>query len=284
MKPRCWRLGLLGYPLSHSRSPELHHAALAATGLEGEYRLFSYPPTPEGMDAIAERLDALRRGELHGLNVTIPHKQNVIPLLDRLTEVASSVGAVNTLYVDSQGALTGDNTDVPGFLHDVRGLSSKEPGQVLVLGAGGSARAVVYGLARSGWRVRVLARRVDQATMLIESLRLTDRLAEQVEAGAWTLDALAGTRCDLVVNTSPLGMYPEVQGCPWPEDLPLPDSAAVYDLVYNPLETVLVSRARAAHHATRNGSGMLVAQAALAFHLWTGLEPPFEVMQSVFHS
>lgn len=272
----CYHLGLIGYPLGHSRSPQLHHAALRAFALAGEYCLFAIPPDENGSAQVAGMLEQLRAGVLHGLNVTIPHKQTVIPFVDRLSLVSRAVGAVNTLYLDESGQLTGDNTDVPGFLYDVRRLTGAAAGDALVLGSGGSARAVVYALGQAGWQVTVLARREEQAVELVRSVGFG-------RAGDLSRDRLASTQCDLLVNTTPLGMTPQVDGCPWPEDIPLPHDAAVYDLVYNPLETVLTRRARAEGHPALNGAGMLTAQAALAFQIWTGLEAPFAVMDRAFY-
>ena len=277
---RFYRLGLIGYPLGHSRSPQLHHAALAWAGLEGEYRLFAIAPTEAGRAEIESLIDDLRACRLDGLNVTIPHKGTVIPFVDRLTGVAEAVSAVNTLSRDASGCIIGDNTDVPGFLHDLARLVGREPaGTALVLGAGGSARAVVYALTREGWSVRVLARRAEQAAALVEDFGKLDLPGPMACGDLQDLRDFAAQPCRLVVNTTPLGMHPNYHGCPWPDDIPLPQFAAVYDLIYNPAETVLLRRARSAGLAASNGAGMLAAQAALAFHQWIGVEPPFETME-----
>ncbi len=290
-RPDFYRLGLIGYPLGHSRSPELHLAALAAAGLAGEYRLYAIPPDDVGRAEIAQKVADLRAGCLHGLNVTIPHKQTVMPLVDRLSPVAGAVGAANTLYRDVDGLVAGDNTDVPAFLRNVQRLLSVEShqtgswaGSALVLGAGGSARAVVYGLGQAGWQVRALARRVEQAAGLVAEISAAIGQGARLSAGELSPANLqaASAGCDLLVNTTPLGMFPKVEGCPWPEDLPLPEGAAVYDLIYNPLETVLLRRARTEGLSADNGLGMLADQGALAFARWTGLEPPFAVMEQVF--
>ncbi len=289
MNTTCYHLGLIGYPLGHSLSPQLHLAALSAAGLQGNYRLYTIPPNPEGLAEIGRLIADLCEGRLHGLNVTIPHKQNVLPFLDRQTLVAQAVGAVNTLYatLESDGSrqVIGDNTDVPGFLWDIRRLVGNVTGQALVLGAGGSARAVVYALAQSGWQVRVLARRAEQAQTLIAEIGDASGLSGRLQSGelGWRALAQISPDCDLLVNATPLGMVPNTANCPWPEDMPLPARAAVYDLVYNPLETRLVGRARAAGLAASSGAGMLIAQAALAFKKWTGLEPPFTVMEKAFY-
>jgi shikimate dehydrogenase len=279
-----FRLGLIGYPLGHSLSPRLHQAALEEAGLQGEYQLYPIPP---GSEEIAVLLGRLRTGALHGLNVTIPHKQAVLPILDGLSEVAQAVGAANTLYLDPSGCLVGENTDVPGFLRDLerqfgRSLSGK--GEVVVLGAGGSARAVVYGLANAGWQVRVLARRAEQAHRLAEEIKAVLPERGSITGGPLSAEVLANDPSfDLLVNTTPLGMDPDVSGCPWPDEIPLPKAAAVYDLVYNPIETRLLRRARQEGLPAANGAGMLCAQAALAFQIWTGVDAPFDRMERAFY-
>jgi shikimate dehydrogenase len=276
VREKFYHLGLTGYPLGHSRSPDLHRAALAAYDLDGEYSLFPIPPEA-AEEKVAELVNDLRMGSLNGLNVTIPHKRIALACADRLSDVARAVGAVNTLYREAGSqVVSGENTDVPGFLHDLRRRIGEGSGSALVLGAGGSARAVVYALSQSRWQVTLLARRIEQAQALAMDL---GGLRHRLQVGMLSRETLASARCDLLVNTTPLGMFPQVDGCPWPEDLPLPQDAAVYDLVYNPQETVLLRRARAGGHLAANGAGMLVAQAALAFQIWTGLEAPFEVME-----
>jgi len=274
--PSPLKLGLTGYPLGHSLSPRLHHAALAAMQLAGEYRL--YPVAPEETGGLERLLARLRCGELHGLNVTIPHKQNVLPLLDRCSPAVERIGAANTLRM-CDGQLLGENTDAAGFLIDVQRLLARQAlphGQcALVLGAGGSARAVVYALAQAGWQVGVAARRPEQAEALAAQLAGCGALyALSLEAGV--LRRLAPV--SLLVNTTPVGMAPNPQASPWPQDVPLPDGAAIYDLVYNPAETQLLCAGRAAGLAVANGLGMLIEQAALALEAWSGLRVPRRAM------
>lgn len=269
------QLGLIGFPLGHSLSPQLHQAALRAMGLQGEYRLYPIAPMPEGQAALAEYVARLRRGELHGSNVTIPHKLNVLPLLDELTPLAQRAGSANTLYLQD-GRLLGDTTDIPGLLADLAGWlpDSAAPGRhALILGAGGSARASAVALQSAGWRLSIAARRPEQAQELAASLGgPIATLALEPEA----LQACA--EVDLIVNSTPAGMFPKTAGCPWPAELPLPPGCAVYDLIYNPAETVLLQRARAAHRPARNGLGMLVEQAALSLERWTGQPVPRAAM------
>lgn len=254
-------LGLTGFPLSHSLSPKLHNAALAAAGLEGSYSLF--PVDPARPDALAALLERIRNGEIHGLNVTIPHKQSVLPLLDELSETARAIGAVNTIYLQN-GRLIGDNTDAAGFWENVSSKLETRYSKIenrksaLVLGAGGSARAVVFALQAHGWNVSVAARRIEQAQAFVTEFGLQ---------AAYDIDSPI-SNFDLLINTTPLGMMPDTATCAWEGDFP--PRAFVYDLVYNPPETLLLRRARAAGLQASNGLGMLIEQAALAFELWTG--------------
>ncbi len=271
--PPSYRLGLLGYPLGHSRSPELHRGFLAACSLQGEYRLYEIPPEqPQPFQAL---LTDLRHGRLHGLNVTIPYKTRVLPLLDALTPAAAAIRAVNTLWAQN-GTLWGDNTDAPAFLHDLQahfGAWAAHPKRALVLGAGGAARAVVYALHTAGWHITVAARRLPQAQTLCQDL------SHACTPLPWEARLSLAPPPDLIVNATPLGMTPHEATSPWPENVPLPPQARVYDLVYNPLETRLLRQARAAGLAAANGWGMLRAQAALAFHRWTGCQPPLPQTQ-----
>ena len=266
-----FQLGLIGYPLGHSLSPKIHMAALKACHLQGNYSLFAI--SPEDTQALREVLTHVRTGELHGLNVTIPHKQNVLPLLDELTPTAQVIGAVNTIYW-RENKLIGDNTDVAGFLADLKRFLATEPrgrreSNALVLGAGGSARAVVYALVNDSWNVFIAARRIEQAQ---ELARQFDNITVR-ELNFQTFDL---SNLQLIVNTTPIGMTPNIDQSPLPENLSLPSNTFIYDLVYNPRETKLVRDACAQGLQATTGLGMLIEQAALAFELWTGHTPPRE--------
>jgi shikimate dehydrogenase len=269
-------LGLIGHPLGHSLSPKIHNAALKACDLQGEYTLF--PIAPDDMHGLKDILARVRNSEIRGLNVTIPHKQNAIPLLDELTSTAQAIGAVNTISM-RDGKLVGDNTDAPGFLKDLGGLigsrhdrkvarQTSEVSKALVLGAGGSARAVVYALVHDDWDVALSARRPEQAQQLAATYHLP----------ITNLTDLRPLTFDLLINTTPVGMSPNVDASPWPSNIPFPPNAAVYDLVYNPRETKFVRDARAAGLSATTGLGMLIEQAALAFEIWTGRKPPREIL------
>ena len=269
------RLGLIGYPLRHSLSPVIQTAALQSCGLEGDYSLF--PIQPEDQQGLKDLLDLVRRSELRGLNVTIPHKQNVIEFLDGLTPTANAIGAVNTIYQQSS-TLMGDNTDAPGFLSDLKRFLTTEAlrhGELraLVLGAGGSARAVIYALLQDGWEVTIAARRMEQVQQIRNSfphhkLHITDFAFSNIDIA----------NISLIVNTTPVGMTPNVDQSPWPDNLPFPAGAGIYDLVYNPRETRLVRDARSQRRPATTGLGMLIEQAALAFEIWTGHHPSREIL------
>ena len=267
------QLGLIGYPLGHSLSPRIHRAALEACGLQGEYSL--YPIEPDDKKGLEELLDKVRRAEIAGLNVTIPHKQNVIPLIDELTQTAEAIGAINTISL-RENKLIGDNTDAPGFLFDLKKLLTTEPlrhgeKKAFVLGAGGSARAVVYALLNDGWHVTITARRIGQAEQIAEHFK-------DMSVQGWNIRTFERSNLQLIVNTTPIGMTPHIDHSPWPENIPFPARAAIYDLVYNPRQTKLVRDACAVGLPATTGLGMLVEQAALSFETWTGCHPPRETL------
>ena len=279
------RLGLIGYPLEHSLSPKIHAAAFKSCGLHGEYSL--YPIQPDDLQGLKAILACVRSGEVTGLNVTIPHKQNVIQFLDALTPTARTIGAVNTISMQN-GKLTGDNTDAPAFLTDLHSFltmnSQDEDKNALVIGAGGGARAITYALVNDGWNVAVAARRVGQAQALIDQFPNHDSRLRCVGYHPASISRLFPA-LDLIVNTTPIGMSPKVEDSPWHVNLPFPSCAAVYDLVYNPGETMLVRDAHLAGLPATTGIGMLIEQAALAFKVWTGHDPQREILvKDILHT
>lgn len=257
---------VVGHPIAHSRSPLIHGHWLAAFGIDGTYERIDVAP-----DGFGDFLDGLRGAGFAGGNVTLPHKEAAFALADVLTEAARRIGAVNTLSFDGEGRLVGDNTDAVGFtahLEDTLGAGwlAQEAGDILVLGAGGAARAVVAGLLdRCGARIRVANRTRDRA----EAIAALD--PARVEAIAWQdLDGAAG-HARLFVNTTSLGMT----GKP-PLDLDLdglPAHCAVADIVYAPLRTDLLARAAERNLATVDGLGMLLHQAVPGFERWFGVRP-----------
>lgn len=273
------RLGILGYPLGHSASPAFQQAALDHLGLDATYRAW-----PVESERLSERVRELRRPDVLGFSVTIPHKQAVMPLLDEVDDTARAVGAVNTV-VCADGRLTGANTDVAGFLAALRDQGAYDPlgRSALLLGAGGVARAVAYALLSEGAAAVAIANRSpERARALADELRA--RFPARVDALPIDADALApalsaDTPADLLVNCTSLGMAhgPDPDASPIPEGL-IPSTALVYDLVYNPQETPLLAAARRAGARTLGGLPMLVYQGAVAFRMWTGREAPIDVM------
>lgn len=287
-----FHLGLIGYPLGHSLSPKIHRAALSYCGLEGDYSLFAIHP--DDQHGLKDLLARVRDGEITGLNVTIPHKQNVIPLLDELTPTAQAIGAVNTISMQN-GKLTGDNTDAPGFLADLKrlmgnwelGIGNRQSSienhkSALVLGAGGAARAVVYALVNDGWNITITDIRPKQTKALVTHFPFPESQLSSIEYKPAALHALP-PGLTLIVNATPVGMSPNVESSPWPESLPFPSKAAIYDLVYNPSETKLVKNAHAAGLPATTGLGMLIEQAVLSFEIWTGCKPSRDALIAAVH-
>jgi shikimate dehydrogenase len=199
--------------------------------------------------------------------------------MDELTPTAKAIGAVNTIYM-RENKLIGDNTDAAGFLADLKRVSksafSLQP-SALILGAGGSARAVVYALCNDDWNVTIAARRIEQAQQLADSF-------PNYQLPITTLSNFPLSTFHLLVNTTPLGMTPNIETSPLPENTTLSPNTIIYDLVYNPRETNLVKDARAQGCSATTGLGMLIEQAALAFETWTGYNPPREVLYQAVES
>ena len=267
-------VGVIGWPVEHSVSPVMHNAAFAALGLDWCY--VPFPVRPEG---IGDVLKGMRALGIRGINATVPHKQALLPLVDELTPAARAIGAVNTVYWHDD-RLVGHNTDAGGFLRALLEAGCAPEGcSALVLGAGGAARAVVYALAGVCDQVTILNRSPERARALTDALAASPARAT-LYAGALDQQEIARVagRAQIVVQTTPLGMWPRVESTVWPEGVAFPPDAFLYDLVYNPRETHLVRLARQAGAAVSSGLGMLVHQGAEAFALWTGQEPPVEVM------
>ncbi|MBC7261319.1 MAG: shikimate dehydrogenase [Chloroflexi bacterium] len=269
-------VGLIGWPIEHSVSPAMHNAAFHALGLPWHYTLL--PPPPQ---QIKETLTKLREEGYRGANVTVPHKQAVMPYLDKVTDTALAIGAVNTIVVQGR-QLIGDNTDGDGFLAALQEVGFVPANsRALILGAGGAARAVVYALAQNGCAVTVYNRTVARAAKLAQHMECIGvRAPVNWMPMQATLANLDLTCFDLLVNATSVGMWPQVDASPWPKTLPLPSHWIVFDLVYNPPQTALLAHAQSSGARTIGGLGMLVRQGALAFALWTGVFPPIEVMSA----
>ncbi|HWW65517.1 MAG TPA: shikimate dehydrogenase [Sphingomonadaceae bacterium] len=271
MRPLPPVAGVIGWPVAHSKSPLIHRFWLDRLGIDGDYGRF--PVEPEQLGKAIAALPALG---LRGVNVTVPHKQAVIPFLDRLDMRAAAIGAVNTVVVEEAGRLTGYNSDADGFLEAVlRYKAGRAAGQALVIGAGGAAQAVAHALAGDGFAVHVVNRDPARARALV---RATGGAGDGPDAlydlARHCRPRLGGTdgALNLLVNTTTLGM----KGAP-PLDMVLDDVASgtlVYDIVYAPLETPLLAEARRRGLPTVDGLEMLIGQAAIAFELFYGQPAP----------
>ncbi|MFI4989352.1 MAG: shikimate dehydrogenase [Solirubrobacterales bacterium] len=256
------RLGVLGWPVAHSRSPAIHNAALRALGMDGwRYQLLPVPP-----ELLAQTVRALGRAGFVGANVTIPHKQAALALADSASEAAGAIGAANTLTFAEDGAIAAENTDAPGLIAAIgEPLTGK---RALVLGAGGSARAAVWALREAGAaEVLVWNRTHERAVELAHELGAR-ALAEPQPA-------------DVLVNCTAVGLDPAAGEEPAQLGLTralLGEFETVVDLVYRESSTELVAAAQGQGARTIDGLEMLVAQGALSFELWTGREAPLEAM------
>ena len=272
-------VGLIGWPVSHSISPPMHNAAFQQMAMDWCY--IPLPVSTENPETVGAAVCGLPALGLRGANVTVPHKQAVMPHLDWLTPAAETIGAVNTIRVEEDGNLSGDNTDARGFIADLQEHGVALAGRrVLVLGAGGSARAAVFGLAEAGCTsIAILNRTVEKAHELAMDMRTVFPFCR---LSGHTLEHLAlfAQEADLVVNCTSLGMTPNEETTPWDEAVIFRTEQVVYDLVYNPPETRLLRKATADGAQTINGLGMLIWQGAIAFERWTGQLPPVDIMRA----
>lgn len=256
--------GVIGDPVHHSLSPAMHNAAFAATGLDWVYVAFAVA-RGRGGAAVA----AVRDLGIAGLNVTMPHKADAASACDEMSDAATRLRSVNTVVLREDGTLYGDSTDGEGLVRSLAEAGVELEGRsVLVVGAGGAARAIVPSLDHAGARVTVSARRAEPADEVATLTGGATAAYERLD------DAVAGA--EVVVNATPLGMAGE----PPPFDTDrLEARHSVVDLVYDPAETPLLGAAAARGCQTVGGLGMLVHQGALAFTLWTGAEAPIDVMR-----
>lgn len=271
-------VGLIGNPVEHSLSPAMHNAAFDALGLN-----WRYVPLRVAPDRLGRAVHGLSSLGFRGANVTTPYKESIADHLDAVTEEAERIGAVNTLVIretrrDTQAI--GHNTDVSGFIAALRRAGIETAGErVVVVGAGGAGRAAVAGLLEMGAAEITLFSRNRQRAAAVAASCTTD--AGQTIPARLSAERLveATRRAALLVHATPVGMWPHVADSVWPNDATFPPSTAVFDLVYTPTPTRLVQQARGA--PTASGLDMLVAQAALSFHLWTGRTAPVDVMRAV---
>ena len=272
--PETQTVKLLGYPVKHSISPSFQQAAFDHYGLDVHYSLCEVEPSK-----LKEAVKALRLPSSLGANVTVPHKQAVIPLLDELDELASRIGAVNTI-VRQDSKLLGYNTDAPGFLRALRQEGHFEPRgkRVVILGNGGVARAVGFALIDAGVdSLTVVGRHHQRVKALASALASLGTKVETASSDENLSGVVSG--CDLLVNCTPVGMKHSPDEGHSPIDMKLiPGDALVYDVVYTPPETRLMQDANKVGAGVLGGLAMLVYQGAAAFELWTGRSAPADIM------
>ncbi len=265
--------GIIGNPIEHTLSPIMHNAAFQSLGLD-----YVYLPFRVEAAALKAAVNGLRAVNLAGFNVTIPHKVAIIPLLDDMAPLAEKIGAVNTV-VNTKGVLKGYNTDAGGFLRALLAQDvAPEEKKVVILGAGGAARAISFALAERGARLTIINRSVDHAQACVTKIREHFGAAPKALSLNESNLEMALLDADVVVNTTSLGMSPAISETPMPGGLLRP-GMVVFDIVYNPVETRFLKEARNAGAKVIDGLDMLVEQGALAFELWTGEKAPAKIMK-----
>ena len=267
-------VGLIGSPVGHSLSPEMHNQAYVFLGLDMFYAAFEV--CPKDLGNAVKGMEALG---FAGFNVTIPHKETIIQYLDQVSEEAGLIGAVNTVVI-KEGLIRGYNTDGIGFIKSLEdeGINCKNK-RIIILGAGGAARAVAVAAALNGAAaVTVANRTLDRAQGIADVVRKIGIHARAVPFGGFLSAEEAGGH-DIIVNATPVGMYPQADQSPIINLSDLQSSLAVCDLIYRPLKTKLIKAAECAGSKTVSGLGMLLHQGAEAFRLFTDSEPPLEVMR-----
>lgn len=251
---------LIGHPTAHSLGPAMHNAAFRALGRNAVYLAFD-TQNPAGVLAGARAMD------IRGISVTAPHKASILPLLDRVDETAQCIGAVNTV-VNQGGVLTGFNTDAPGLLAALRTCVEPKDRRVLILGAGGAARAAAFALTRAGARV----------TLANRSRETGEALARALGCPFVPLRDAADVKAGILIQATSVGMAGGSPGAPVPEHT-LREGMLVMETVYRPVWTELLLQARRKGCPTLSGLEMFFMQGAEQIRLWTGLEPPFQVMR-----
>lgn len=268
--------GIIGDPVEHSLSPAMHNAAFKKTGLDYVYLPFHV--TPGNLPAAIGGLKSLG---LRGVNVTIPHKVSVIPLLDELEAIAKKIGAVNTV-VNDEGYLKGYNTDAAGFLKSLSAKDIDPSGKkVVILGAGGVSKAISFILAEQGADIEILNRNynIEWAQKLSDNLYHNSKSKILITALSEINLKQALKRAEILINATSVGMSPDIDKTLVPQEF-LKPGMVVFDAIYNPVKTKLLKDAEKAGAAVINGLDMLVWQGALAFELWTGIKAPLDTMMN----
>lgn len=264
--------GVIGDPIRHSKSPIMMNRAFRETGINGIYAAFHITEA-----TLADFVTGVRAMGIRGVNVTIPHKLNVMALLDEIDAGARSIGAVNTI-VNRDGRLIGYNTDGIGYVRSLK--EEAEPNlagkRIVVIGAGGASRGIIYGLVQE---------KPERITITNRTLERAEELAASFSGASTVMDALPNEKlkeacldADIVINTTSVGMYPNMEASPIEAEW-LKPGAVASDLIYNPLETVFLKQAKERGCTVHSGLGMFIYQGAYAFEYWTGKTAPVAAMR-----
>lgn len=263
---------VIGDPIKHSKSPLMHNAALRSMNVNGIYAAFHVLP-----HELEQAVQGIRALGIGGVNVTIPHKERVMAYLDDIDESAQVIGAVNTI-VRRGGKLIGYNTDGLGYVRSLKEemMPDLSAARILLIGSGGAARGIAYALLKEGCQELSIANRtVERAQALADDLSPYGQIRVVPLLEAPDIDA---EQADIVINTTSVGMHPDVEAIPLNPDW-LQPHLIVSDIVYNPLDTALLQAARRTGCRTHSGLGMFVYQGAIAFEMWTGKQAPAELMR-----
>jgi len=266
-------LCVIGHPIEHSMSPVMHNAALKELSLDYIYLAFDVPPNDLGKAILG-----FKKSNIKGLNVTIPHKEAIIHYLDELDPLSKQIGAVNTVKNEG-GALLGRNTDALGAKKAILDAGFKIEGKkALILGAGGAARAISFALTEKIDEIFISNRTEERAIKLAKELQDKTKIkATGKDTSEKTLRTLTNS-VDILINTTPIGMYPKIDVSPISKDL-LNENLFIFDIIYNPLQTRLLKDAKEIGSKTLNGLDMFINQGALAFEWWTGKKPNVKLMK-----
>lgn len=254
---------LFGNPVAHSLSPLMHNTALQRMGIDASYCACR-------VEDVAEAVKKIKKLPLRGVSVTIPFKQAVMPYLDEIDASAREIGAVNTISHDETGMLKGYNTDWIGMVRDLEEFLEIKKKGFVILGAGGTARAALFGIRQRGGMAAIVNRTPERG----------EKLAKEFGVPFYPLDQIKAISADCLINTTPVGMSPDTENSPLPKEV-IGTFRWVMDCIYNPLKTQLLKDAEEAGSTVINGLGMFVHQGAEQLRIWTGKEPPIEIMREV---
>ena len=267
-------VGIIGNPVEHSLSPLMHNAAFEQLDLD-----YIYVPFLVAENALKNAINGAKSLNIKGLNVTIPHKTEVIKHLDSLDKAAELIGAVNTVKFDENGTI-GFNTDGIGAVKSIEEVSSVKNKKVIILGAGGAARAVAFQILIEGAGSLIIANRTSK-----NALNLQKDLSDKLNADVKTVDFGEKLEnelldADILINTTPIGMYPNIDQEPLVKAGMMHKNLVVNDLVYNPLKTCLLKECEKANAEAVSGIKMLIYQGMESFKIWTGIYPPLEIFEN----